>query len=460
MSIKYGEKFNFLKFYGNHTIKQSLIDKNLIGPANIDEYFALFLQGYIDDYDGEGAIFGEKSIDEVLAETKKKIDHYDQYNIEQSMAGLFNAPPLPPYGVYKIRTELKSRPLHSETNSATTGENDIEGLGVAINAIWYLNDDDTDPIYLKINSLITEFNETIRIHLKDPQYNSTKFVGGNIGVLLQKHLTKWKNLLINDYYYKSIQLFIGIHKDFYRFSFNYCDDGKNIWWVSHPNWKDWLTVESYISYVESLDSGYKPPAFLDINTKLKQTRLNNPINRTYKIEKESIEGINAKVEFYLDLRDQVDKMINIYNKLFQSNLVIGDNIEDGARNIISNDTIEIMCIRDFIINNLYFMFFHPLSEKDTMEYMRKFELLSTYVIFKIYRYLLTGLGMFDTSYFFGRPQYKGKDLEKVRNKYDVLIKGVQGTLYQVLDIANNTNDPHHVKLYDFLNENQSGSSNS
>ena len=122
MSIKYGDDYNFLKFYGKHTIKQALIEKNLFDHANIDEYFAMFLQGYIDEYDDESAKFGTEDIQNVLADTKKKIEHYDNYNIEYALAQLFEAPLPPPYEIYRIHKEIvkKSNENTISTNQSNT----------------------------------------------------------------------------------------------------------------------------------------------------------------------------------------------------------------------------------------------------------------------------------------------------------------------------------------------------
>ena len=120
MSIKYSDEFNFLKFYGKHTIKQALVEKKLIGSANIDEYFAMFLQGYIDEYEKSGVQYEKKDIQNILSETKKKIDHYDNYNIEYALADLFGRPLPPPYEIYRIHQELTEKQSDNGVGTATS----------------------------------------------------------------------------------------------------------------------------------------------------------------------------------------------------------------------------------------------------------------------------------------------------------------------------------------------------
>ena len=392
MSITYSDGLSCLEFYGTHTLKQSLRDNDLIGPPDIDEYFALFLQGYIDDYDGEGAIFGEKSISEVLRETKNKIDNYDKYTMKQAMAGLFNIKMNDSFAVYKIRQELNNSSV-VEPKSATPGDNDIEGLNDAIDAISELiakipHDDVVSPgVRDEITKLIDHFYRNISVHLRDLLSGDTKFI--EIGTI-RIHLVEWKHVL-EKYYSESIQLFINIHQILYKFSFEYCDDdGSNMWWIQHPGHNDYFIVESYVKYVEK--KGGPNRDFLDILKGRKVSRINNiPIQNDYKIEKDNIYGINDKVLFYLELREQVEKMMKIYNTLFKDHVLeIEDNIEAGGGSDIHSDTIDTMHLKDFIINNINTIFIYPFYNDgfDFGEYYKKYGGLSTHVIFKIYRWLL------------------------------------------------------------------------
>jgi len=391
MSITYRDGLSCLEFYGTHTLKQSLRDNDLIGPPDIDEYFALFLQGYIDDYDGEGAIFGEKSISEVLRETKNKIDNYDKYTMKQAMAGLFNIKLDDSFAVYKIRNHLKNSSV-VEPKSATPGDNDIEGLNDAIAAINELitalphDDVVSSDVRGKITQLIAHFYSNISVNLRDLVSRDTTFI--EIGTIL-RHLEDWKHVL-QEYCKESIELFIEIHKTFYKFSFEYCNDGSNMWWIQHPVYNDYFIVESYVKYVEK--KGGPNRDFLDILKGRKVSRINNiPIQNDYKIEKDNIYGINDKVLFYLELREQVEKMMKIYNTLFKDHVLeIGDNIEAGGGSDIHSDTIDTMHLKDFIINNINTIFIYPFYNDgfDFDEYYKKYEGLSTHVIFKIYRWLL------------------------------------------------------------------------
>jgi len=166
MSIKYSEGHNFLKFYGTQTLKQALIDKNLIGPANIDEYFAMFLQGYVDGYDEKTDVFGEKNIQEVLAETKRKIDDYDNYNIKHAISQLYRTPPPPPYKVYKLYKDMKryssglnlTVPLESNDDFI----NNLRIIKESIDIIGAISDKITIPdIREMLNSKIVFFNQNI-----------------------------------------------------------------------------------------------------------------------------------------------------------------------------------------------------------------------------------------------------------------------------------------------------------
>ena len=173
MSIKYREGHNFLKFYGTQTLKQALIDKNLIGPANIDEYFAMFLQGYVDEYDEKTDVFGEKNIQEVLEETKRKIDDYDNYNIKYAISQLYGFSPPRPYKVYKLYKDMKKHtsnlnltvPLESKDtfiNNLRIIENSVKSIDAIIDKIVILDIQIIEDIKGQVSENITFFNKNIR----------------------------------------------------------------------------------------------------------------------------------------------------------------------------------------------------------------------------------------------------------------------------------------------------------
>tara|TARA_R110002012_G_scaffold319524_1_gene540484 strand:- start:255 stop:1694 length:1440 start_codon:yes stop_codon:yes gene_type:complete len=467
MSIKYSDGLSCLEFYGTHTLKQSLMDNDLIGPPDIDEYFALFLQGYIDDYDGEGAIFGEKSISDVLRETKTKIDNYDKYTMKQAMAGLFNIKLDDSFAVYKIRQELNNSSV-VEPKSATPGDNDIEGLNDAIAAINALittlphDDVVSSDVRGKITQLIAHFYSNISVNLRDLVSRDTTFI--EIGTIL-RHLEEWKQVLIS-YHTESIDLFIKIHKMLYHFGSEYCDDDSNMWWIRHPGHNDYFIVESYVNYVEKKD--VVTGNFLDIkNSKgLKVSRKHKRIQNDYEIKRGNIYGINDKVLFYLELREQVEKMMKIYNTLFKDPVLeIEDNIEAGGGSDIHSDTIDTMHLKDFIINNINTIFIYPFYNGgfDIGEYYKKYGGLSTHVIFKIYRWLL-GRVFMDEAYTYkngsadfnctahGRwtnyyeSQYVRGDPENSMNYIHSKMAGIDEVILKLLDDAHNPTKDFYDKL--------------
>lgn len=472
MSIKYSDGHSCLEFYGTHTLKQSLMDNDLIGPPDIDEYFTLFLQGYIDDYDGEGAIFGEKSISEVLRETKNKIDNYDKYIMKQAMAGLFNIKMNDSFAVYKIRNHLKNSSV-VEPKSATPDDNDIEGLNYTISAINKLiakfpDDDVLSPdVRDNIRKLIGHFYKDISVHLRDLVSMYPKFIDSG---KFRRHLEEWKKVL-SGYHTESIQLFIEIHQILYNFRFAYCDDGSNMWWVRHLEHNDYFIVESYVNYVEKKDG--VTGNFLDIEVSKgnKVSRKNKLIRNNYKIERGKIYGINDKVLFYLELREQVEKMMKIYNTLFKDHVLeIEDNIEaGGGSDIIYSYTIDTMGLRDFIINNINTIFIYSFYGTnlgfDISEYHKKYEGLSTDVIFKIYRWLLGGVFMDEKHIFkngseqinctaYGRwtdwreSYYDTGNPENSMNYIHRKMKGIDEEILTLLDGARNPTQD----FYDLLNE--------
>lgn len=359
MSIKYREDHNFLKFYGTQTLKQALIDKNLIGPANIDEYFAMFLQGYVDEYDEKTDVFGEKNIQEVLAETKKKIDDYDNYNIKHAISQLYGTPPPPPYKVYKLYKDMNKYTsnlnLTVPLESKDTFINNLLIIGKSIDIIDKISHEITiQDIKNKLNSKITFFNENIRPSEGDTKKTYQEHKGVNN---LKQHLETLLNendgfvSILNDYYKDSIGLFITVHQTFYNYLDEYFgnkqwssnNDPKGIW-EKHPEYHNYMIVESYVNYVEHIGTSNNL-IFLDIKKNKKWTSdKSSTIKHEYKITKNDIDRINEKVLFYLELEEQISKIINIYNVLTKETNINIPDISDKYETIKNIIEINIKSI--------------------------------------------------------------------------------------------------------------------
>lgn len=338
MSIKYSQDHNFLKFYGTQTLKQALIDKNLIGPANIDEYFAMFLQGYVDEYDEKTDVFGEKNIQEVLAETKKKIDDYDNYNIKHAISQLYRTPPPPPYKVYKLYKDMNrytsNLNLTAPLESKDTFINNLRTIKESIDIIGVINNKITiEYIKNKLESQIIFFNKNISPSIGDTKISYKEYRGFDT---LKPNIEKLLNgtdgfvSILNAYKNYSIDLFITVHQTFYRYLDEYF--GNKEWqkqensnedilgiWMQHQNYGNFWLVVSYVNYVEHIGNSINRD-FLNIHppnqtSQSKMTLHKKHFTNIYKITKDDIDEINEKVLFYLELDEQIRKIINIYQKI-------------------------------------------------------------------------------------------------------------------------------------------------
>jgi hypothetical protein len=413
MSIKYSEGHNFLKFYGTQTLKQALIDKNLIGPANIDEYFAMFLQGYVDEYDEKTDVFGEKNIQEVLAETKKKIDDYDNYNIKHAISQLYGSSPPPPYKVYKLYKDMKKHTsnlnLTAPSESKDTFIDNLRIIEESIDIIGVINDKITiEDINKRLKSKIVFFNEKIRASLGDTKRKYQKYKGDDT---LKDNLEELLNdsdgfvAILNTYQKYTIDLFIKIHQKFY----NYLDEyfGNKEWqkqensnedilgiWMQHQNYDNFWLVVSYVNYVEHIGNSINRD-FLNIHppnqtSQSKMTLHKKPFTNIYKITKDDIDEINEKVLFYLKLDEQIRKIINIYQKIIGQDYKTSiydtsnktENIDNSYNDITIKNIIEIN-IKSIL----------RLLSSDQFDDLKQvvYSSIDTKMLFKAYRHFLKNI---------------------------------------------------------------------
>lgn len=402
MSIKYGKDDNFLKFYGTQTLKQALIDKNLIGPANIDEYFAMFLQGYVDEYDEKTDVFGEKNIQDVLAETKRKIDDYDNYNIKHAISQLYGTSPPRPYKVYKLYKDMERYSsglnLTAPLESKDTFINMLRTIKESIVIIGEISNKITIPgIKEKLNRKIVFFNEKISHSTGDTKKSYQHHKGHNN---LRPDLVTLLNendgfvAILNDYYKDSIGLFITVHQTFY----NYLDEyfGNKKWsndsdkagiWKPHPNYKKFWLAQSYVNYVEHIGTSINLD-FLNINKNTNTTSAGKKFEKPYIIPKDDIDGINEKVLFYLELEEQISKIINIYNVLTKENNINIPDISNKYGTIDANyNDITIKNIIEINIKGILMLKEEQLNElKEVVE-----SSTDTKKLFKVYRHFLQNI---------------------------------------------------------------------
>ena len=408
MSIKYREGHNFLKFYGTQTLKQALIDKNLIGPANIDEYFAMFLQGYVDEYDEKTDVFGEKNIQEVLEETKRKIDDYDNYNIKYAISQLYGFSPPRPYKVYKLYKDMKEHtsnlnltvPLESKDtfiNNLRIIENSVKSIDAIIDKIVILNIQNIEDIKGQVSENITFFNKNIRPAQGDSksEYLQKKSEMNSLKNDLETLLNKFVDIL-NTYKNYSIDLFITVHQTFYRYLDEYF--GNKEWstdshpdgiWEKHPNYRRYYIAQSYVNYVEHIGNSINQE-FLNIKNHTNTTSAGTHFKNYYQISKNDIDRINEKVLFYLELEEQIRKIIKIYKKLIGQDY--SKDIYDTSH---KRDTID-ESYNDITIKNVIGINIKSilrLLSSDQFSDLEKVlnSSIETKKIFKAYRHLLKNI---------------------------------------------------------------------